>query len=141
MRKSILLMICAVLTLSIVPDLYAQTINVIVSRNAPIDNLKTSDLKRIYLSKRNTFPNGGQVIPLDQPEDSAAFAQFYEKAIKKSQQQLRAYRSQLIFTGKGQPPKQVSQEELVNLVAENPATIGYVVGNVSSKAVKVILSF
>lgn len=119
----------------------AETLNVIVSKESSVDTISKADLKRIYLSKRNTFPNGDSAVPLDQLEQEEAFALFYQKATGKSIEQVHAYFGELFFTGRGQAPKQVPKEEIEKLVASDPTMIGYVLGDVSSDAVKVIISF
>ncbi len=132
---------CAAVVLStaLMPSaVFAESISVIVSAKSSVDSLTEKDVKRIYLAKRDDFPNGDPVVPLDQKGSSSAFEAFYRGIAKKSLDQLQAYRSRLVFTGKGQPPKQVADSEIVKLVAENPSTIGYVVGDVSSADVKVV---
>ena len=45
----------------------------------------------------------------------------------KSPAQMKAYWSKIIFTGRGQPPKEVPNSAAVKKgIVENPAVIGYV---------------
>ena len=58
-----------------------------------------------------------------------------------SESQLKSYWSKLVFTGKGQPPRDVQTDaEMIELVAGNPNIIGYVdISSVTDK-VKVLTS-
>jgi len=45
----------------------------------------------------------------------------------RSSSQVSAYWSKLVFTGKGIPPKEVSNDaQVIDLVAKNPSVIGYI---------------
>ena len=104
--------------------------------------LAGSDISRIFLGKSKKFSDGGQAVPINQPEGSAATGEFNEKALKKSASQLKAYWSKLVFTGKGTPPKEVSNDaEVVALIAANPNMIGYVSAGAADGSVKVVQTF
>lgn len=95
----------------------------------------------VFLGKTNNLPSGRKAVPMDQEEGAAVRDEFYTKATKKDAAQLKAYWSRLIFTGKGQPPKTVSDDaDMVKQVAGNPDAIGYVSGGTSTAGVKVLLS-
>ena len=52
--------------------------------------------------------------------------QFYSRFAGKSQAQLKAHWSKIIFTGRGQPPRQVAGgAEARRAIADNPSAIGY----------------
>ena len=64
---------------------------------------------------------------------------FNENILEKNEGQLRAYWSQRIFTGKGQPPKTVNgSADVKKLVSENPVFIGYIDASEIDDTVKVI---
>ncbi|MFC0120168.1 phosphate ABC transporter substrate-binding protein [Pseudoalteromonas xiamenensis] len=100
-----------------------------------------SDLKNLYLGKKKTFPDGSEAIPLNLEEGGDGRTYFNQTALEKSDAQLKAYWSKLVFTGKGTPPKEVTQDEMVKLVSSNPSTIGYVDASAVSDAVKVIKKY
>ena len=104
-------------------------------------NLDTSTIKKIYLGKSKSFPGGSQAIPLDL-ESGDVREQFINTVIGKSESQLKAYWSKLIFTGKGQAPKTVETEaEAVKLVSQNPNLIAYVSDGAVNDSVKVAAKF
>lgn len=103
--------------------------------------LSAKEISRIFLGKRKSFPNGSQAIPVNQVEGSPIRAAFNSTVLKKSPQQIKAYWAQLLFTGKGTPPKDVSAAEVKKLVAENPNLIGYIDSADVDSSVKVVHQF
>lgn len=100
---------------------------VVVSAQNPIQMLTRAELADIYLGRRNRLPNGEPVVPIDQREGSPAHGAFYSKYLRQSPAQIKAHWSKLIFTGRGQPPRAVSNgDAMAEIVAENPHAIGYI---------------
>lgn len=120
-------------------SLYAD-VAIIVHKDNGNNKISQNEVSRLYLGKLKKFPNGTDAIPIDL-SSGAAKKHFYAKVVKKNDAQLRAYWSRIIFTGKGQPPRQESSEDsVVNLVGSNPNLIGYVDTSKVTDAVKVILT-
>ena len=116
-------------------------IAVVVSAKSPVGNLTQEQVSQIFLGKASSFPGGQTAMPIDQSEGQAARDEFYTKITGKSPAQLKAYWSKLIFTGKGQPPKEVpSAAEVKKLVANNPNTIAYIDKASVDSSVKVVYS-
>ena len=66
---------------------------------------------------------------------------FYNKVTGKSAAQMKAYWSKIIFTGKGQPPKEVADNAAVKkLVADSPSAIGYIDKSALDSSVKAVFS-
>ncbi len=103
--------------------------------------LDKTAISKIFLGKTKSFPGGESVLPVNQKEGSPIRTEFDKKVLEKSSSQIKAYWSKLMFTGKGQPPKEVSAADVKALVAENPATIGYVDALTVDSSVKVIYTF
>src|SRR5262245_57934534 len=100
---------------------------VIVNPDNPLASLSAEDAKRIYLGKDKEFPNGERIAAADQSYSSPSRKKFYADVIQKSESQLKAYWSQMIFTGKDTPPDVVGNDAAVKKwVAENKNAIGYV---------------
>lgn len=105
------------------------------------DSLDQKTVARIFQGKVKSFPSGGQVVPINQVESSAATESFNAKVLNKSASQMKAYWSKLVFTGKGQPPKEVANDaEVIALIAANPNMIGYIEG-AGDGSVKVVANF
>lgn len=105
------------------------------------NELDKTAITRIYTGKAKSFPDGKQVVPINQADGGTTDA-FNKSVLNKSTSQLRAYWSKLIFTGKGAPPKVVNTEaEVIELVSTNPNIIGYVDAASVTDSVKVVAKF
>lgn len=103
--------------------------------------LDKTAITRIYTGKAKSFPDGKQVVPINQADGGTTDA-FNKSVLNKSTSQLRAYWSKLIFTGKGAPPKVVNSEaEVIELVSSNPNIIGYIDAASVNDSVKVVAKF
>jgi ABC-type phosphate transport system substrate-binding protein len=104
----------------------ADEIVPVVSVRSEVTALTTTQLVDIFLGKEGRFPNGTPAMPIDQTEGSEARDEFYKRFAGRSPAQLKAHWSKLIFTGKGQPPREASTvEKLRKAVAGHPRAIGY----------------
>lgn len=112
---------------------------IIVNAGYSASAASPEEVSKVFLSKSNSLPGGSTLIPVDQSEGSANRNDFYKKVTGKDPAQVNAYWSGLIFTGKGQPPKQVGGDaEVVGLVSKNPNMIGYVQSSAVAGGVKVV---
>lgn len=112
---------------------------VIVNPGAGIDTLSEDDVARIFLGKTKSFPSGAQAVPVNQDEGSAVREKFNEAICKKNASQYKAYWAQLVFTGKGTPPKDAGNDAAVkSLIAANPNMIGYIDSSAVDASVKVV---
>jgi ABC-type phosphate transport system substrate-binding protein len=114
---------------------------VVVSAKSSVAPLSKNQIVDIFLGKTSHFPDGSQAIPIDQAEGAAARDEFYTGLASKSAAQLKAYWSKIIFTGRGQPPREVANgTEVKKFIATNPAAIGYIERNLVDDSVKVVLA-
>lgn len=117
----------------------AETV-VVVSAKSSATALTMDQVSDIFLGKSAVLPGGGQAVPVDQA-DGALREDFYHKATGKTGAQVKAFWSKQIFTGKGQPPKEVGDSAAVKaLVANNPNLIGYIDKSALDASVKSVLS-
>ncbi|MFZ5620471.1 MAG: phosphate ABC transporter substrate-binding protein [Pseudomonadota bacterium] len=101
--------------------------------------VSVDDLRRIYLGKSGTLADGTAVVPVDQATGTPSRQAFYTRFIDKSESQVTAYWSRLIFTGKGQPPQAVGDDAAVKKwVAGHPDAIGYIDDSAVDASVKVL---
>ncbi len=63
----------------------------VVAANNPVSTLSRSQIADIFLGRMIRFPDGRQVVPVDQVESSAAREAFYLKFADKSPAQIKAY--------------------------------------------------
>jgi ABC-type phosphate transport system substrate-binding protein len=136
--KNIIRLLAATLTLSVASITWAEVV-VIVHPSAGFASLNEEDVARLFLGKSKSFPAGGQAVPVNQTEGAVARDKFNEVICKKNASQYKAYWSQLVFTGKGSPPKDAGDDAAVKaLVAANPNMIGYIDSSGVDASVKVV---
>jgi ABC-type phosphate transport system substrate-binding protein len=133
---------CSLATLGIIWNAVAAAqIVVIVSSDSPVAALSPAQVSDIFLSKTGTFPGGVQVVPIDQADGSPIRLEFYSKTTGKTPELLKAYWSKMIFTGQGEPPREVADSEKIKkLVAANPHYIGYIDKSAVDASVKMVLT-
>ena len=106
------------------------------------NELNKNYISRIFLGKKKVYPDGSAVIAVSQDENSPVRDEFVQKVVGKSVHQYRAYWAQLVFTGRGKPPKDVGRDDQVKkLVAQNPALIGFIDAASVDDTVKVVGTF
>lgn len=117
-------LLCALLSLTSAPTDAEVVVIVHPSNNA---RLNQEQIQQLFLGKTKSFPGDTQAIPYDQNGESPARDTFYDKIVHKKGNQLRAYWSRLVFTGKGRPPKEIGDDIAVRkLIASNPNAVGYI---------------
>ena len=120
---------------------HAEDVVPVVSAKSAITSLNAAQVADIFLGKTNRFPDGSPAVPIDLSEDAPERDRFYAQYTGKSPAQVKAYWSKIIFTGRGQPPRQASTgREMRKLVAENPNAIGYIDPSLVDSSVRVLAS-
>ncbi len=118
----------------------ASEIMVIVSASNPAGALRQDQVADIFLGQIGHFPDGTDVIALDQGIGSAIRDEFYLKVASKTPPLLKAYWTKMIFTGRAQPPRELPDSIAVRkLVAANPNLIGYIDRSALDSSVKAVL--
>jgi ABC-type phosphate transport system substrate-binding protein len=113
---------------------------IIAHPSNPASGITADDAERIFLGKTGEMGNGRRVTPVDQSIGSGSRAKFLLKVLHKNEDELTAYWSKLMFSGKGQPPRDLGDDAAVKaFVAGNPDAIGYVDGKFVDGTVKVLL--
>ncbi len=118
----------------------AGEIMVIVSAGNQALTLRQNQVADIFLGQSGHFPDGREVVALDLGIGSAIRDEFYVKVAAKTPALLKAYWTKMIFTGRRQPPREVSDSIAVRkLVAANPNLIGYIDRSAFDSSVKAVL--
>jgi len=117
---AVLLAACAALA-------QAGDLVVIVSARSPVESLRPEQVAAIFLAQSPRFPNGAVASALDQAVGSPERDQFYLRVAGKTPALLKVYWSKMVFTGRGQPPRELAGSAAVRrAVADDPALIGYI---------------
>ena len=113
----------------------------VVSAKSNVTALSKNQIVDIFLGNTSLLPNGEKAIPIDQAEGSAARDEFYAKFTGKSAAQMKAHWSKIIFTGRGQPPKEAAfSSDAKKRIVDNPNAIGYLESNMVDSSVRVLQS-
>ena len=130
------------LNISILLSLFSNSlwadVSVIVHPSNQVE-MTQKEITRLFLGKSKSFPGGAEALPINQPESTKTTKDFNATVLKKSDRQLKAYWSKLLFTGKGTPPKILENDsEMIKFIIDNPSYIGYVDSNSVTDAIKVL---
>ena len=117
----------------------AQDVVPVVGARSPIASLDAAQVADIFLGKTSRFPDGSIALPVDQGEESPLREKFYAQFAGKSPAQVKAWWSKIIFTGRGQPPRQAADStEVKRIVSDNPHAIGYIDARQVDSSVRVL---
>jgi len=107
-----------------------------------IANFTKTEIRKIFLGQLNYYDNNIRILPMLSFEHLELRTRFNETIINKSNRQMRAYWAKQVFTGKGKPPAELKDSELVENVSQNQSAIGLVpIDAIDNKKVRVILEF
>lgn len=129
------LFICILFSLNI----YANSLDVVVSKDSSINNISKKELSKIFLGKTKRLPNGEKSIPIENvnKEDQE---KFYKLICNKNEKQLKKYWIKMIFTGRGQPPKKIkSINDLISFLKNNKNSISYIPSKYTTSDLKIIM--
>lgn len=134
------MLLCTVLSVGL--NLNAQAGVSVIVHPANANSLAEIDIKRIFLGKKQSFPDGSPAIPINQDEASEDHAHFAYELLKKTPRQLKSYWARLIFTGQGTAPQEVKDAaEVKALISTNPNLIGFINSSTVDSSIKVIFEF
>jgi hypothetical protein len=110
----------------------AADIVVVMAPGAPA--LSKDQVVNVYIGRNKDLK------PLDLPESGNERGVFYKKATDRDLAQIKAVWARIAFTGLGQPPKELPDDEAIKkAVAADPKAIGYIQKTQLDDTVKVVL--
>lgn len=134
------LLLAAILSVGMSAPAFADVVVIVNTENSA--SLSKTDIKRMFLGKKNKFANGTKVKPYYLAQGHAARDEFNKKVLGKSSSQIKAYWSKLIFTGKGTPPDALGDvSAVIKQVASEPGAIAYIEADAVTDAIKVIATY
>jgi hypothetical protein len=127
--RGALLLGCSLLIASLAS---AGDLVVIMAPGAPL--LSKDQVANVYIGRRSDLK------PLDLPASAAERDAFYKKATARDAAQIKAVWARILFTGRGQPPKELPDEAAIKkAVAGDPKAVGYIEKANVDSTVKVVL--
>ena len=131
---------CGLFFLTLMGAPLAGDLVVIVSAKNPAVALTAEQIADIFLAHTGRFPQGGTAVAIDQAIGASLRDEFYNKVASKSPSLVKAYWTKMVFTGRGQPPKEAPGNEAVRkLIAGNAELIGYIDRDALDDSVKAVL--
>ena len=138
---TILLRSAIAASLVLAPLCASAELVVIVSAKNPVPALRADQVADIFLGQVTSFPEGGRAVAVDHLVHTAQRDEFYRKLTGKTPSLLKIYWSKMIFTGRGEPPRELFDSAAVRrAVADNPGMIGYLDRNELDSSVKMVLA-
>jgi hypothetical protein len=111
----------------------AETIVVIVSAKSSAPAMSNDEAAKYFLGKSTSF------TPVDLAEGNPIRGEFYKKLADKESSQVKAIWTKIVFTGKGNLPKDYSSSaDVKKAVAADANTIGYIEKSAVDSSVKVV---
>ncbi len=122
-----------------------ESIVVILNNSNPVDNLTTSEIRKLFLAERSRWDTGKSVAPVMPASGQADRVAFLKIVCGMKEADFNKYFVQAAFTGKiVSPPKEVSSSRDVrSFVASSPGGVGFVRasdlhGDASDGAIKTV---
>jgi len=121
-----------ILSVFSVGNVWAEDIVVIVNPTAA--SISKEQIADLYLGRSDAW------IAVDQVVGSVIYVEFYKKLTGRDLAQIKAIWSQILFTSRGVPPKQLADSAAVKkAVAANPKAVGYIEKSALDASVKIAL--
>lgn len=119
---------------------YSQVV-VVVAKDSVVGDLNNQQVANIFLSKTNRYPNGNKAMPIEL-KNNGIRTRFYQSISGKTNNQLNAYWTTLVFTGKGKPPKTLSDtDKLIMQLFKQPGSITYLLATEVTDDMRVVYKF
>lgn len=114
---------------------YSDEISVVINP-AFSNDITEKEMIRIFTGRSKTLS------PVNLVPSEATRGQFDQQAVGRTSAQLKSLWSKLVFTGKAKMPEEfASDSDVLNHVAANASSIGYVKSSSVTDQVKVILTY
>ena len=116
---------------------------VVVSPSSPVSSLERREVARMFLRRLSRWPDGKDVVPVDQSSRSEARAAFTRQVLGAEgldkMSSVENFWQQQVFSGRGVPPPiKAGDTEVIAFVASTPGAIGYVSKTADASRVKTI---
>jgi hypothetical protein len=105
------------------PEVY----RIVVNPKNPVHSVDREFATQSFLKKVVTWDHGGVIRPVDLSIDSPVRRKFSEEVLGRSVSAVRSYWLQIVFSGRGVPPPELtSDDDVIRFVLREPGAMGYV---------------
>lgn len=113
-----------------------SSVRIIANPSVKAETISSSEIRSVFLEERSSLRDGTHVEPV-LSKVGTVHAEFLERYVGLSGNDLRAYYRALVFTGRGSMPKELGTDaDVVAYVARTRGAIGYVSAESSAEGVK-----
>lgn len=121
------------------PPQPSTVIAIVTHKKSPVSNLTRAELRDIFLKRRQVWPSGATIVPINSSLDSPLKKAFDQQVLGMSAQELGNYWVKEAVTGRSTPPRRVGTSALAKqLVAAVPGAVTYLELTRVDATVKVI---
>jgi ABC-type phosphate transport system substrate-binding protein len=113
-------------SVSVLPARVFGEVVMVVNSGVVEESIDDKDIERIYLGKKTSWPDHSSIVPV-MLKAGPVHQEFVEEIVGRSEHRFASYWRQMVFTGKGVPPRSFdTEDEVVGFVKETPGAVGYV---------------
>ncbi|MFS1703745.1 hypothetical protein FJ444_12545 [Aestuariibacter sp. GS-14] len=119
---------------------FADPIAVVVPQKSEISELTKKQVIDIFMGRFDLLESGQRIKPVDYNNGYEFREQFYRALLDKSERQVAAYWSRLLFSGRAKPPIQVpSVQNSIEELSSDASMITYIPITMVSEEMKIVL--
>ncbi len=124
--------------MAVVPEALAEVLIIVHPDNID-QSLEPTELERIYLGKTTHWSDNSS-IKVVMLKNGATHEAFLEQYLDRTVHRFVSYWRQMVFTGKGIPPRSFQVEkELADFVATTPGAVGYISDETRAPGVQIMV--
>lgn len=113
---------------------------IVSAKNTNFNIMDNKAAVKLWMGKKKRL-NGQKVVIVDQQEGTIAQIDFYQKVLKKSPKEMKAYWAKLVFMGNSFPPRKLKDDKkVIAWVIAHPNSIGYIDASAIDNSVKILLT-
>jgi len=112
---------------------------IIVHPENPAVTLRRDEVSKLFLKQITRWSDGRPAVPIDLVVAAPTRDAFSREVHRRPVSAIKKYWQQMVFSGQSAPPPEVATEdEVLKMVRDNPAAIGYVSDEATLKGVKIL---
>lgn len=116
-----------------------DSVRVVVNPKNATTKLSKQFVSDAFLKKRTRWTNESAIQPVDLGQKHSLRSRFSRAILGRDVAAVRRYWAQLVFSGRGVPPPEVTDEDaVIAYVAKNSGAIGYVSSSATLTGVKAV---
>jgi hypothetical protein len=117
----------------------AGAYRLIVHPSNPAHEIDRSFVAQAFLKKVIHWPSGVPIQPIDLDQRSLVRRHWSDEVLNRSVEAVKSYWQQMIFSGRGLPPPEVTtDEQVIDFVIHRAGAIGYVSADANLHGARVL---